>query len=99
MNFSILFLLVILVLFWVLLIQPQRRRKQQQERLLSDLAAGDEVITVGGIYGRVQAVGDDDVTLEVAPGTSVRVTKSAVGARVEPEEAETPDQTGEAPLP
>ncbi|HYZ18557.1 MAG TPA: preprotein translocase subunit YajC [Gaiellaceae bacterium] len=99
MSFSILFLLVLLVLFWVLLIQPQRRRKQQQEQLLSELAAGDDVITVGGIYGRVQAVGDEDVTLEVAPGTSLRVAKSAVGARVEPEAAETPDQTGEAPLP
>ncbi|HET7856437.1 MAG TPA: preprotein translocase subunit YajC [Gaiellaceae bacterium] len=99
MSFSILFLLVILVLFWVLLIQPQRRRKQQQERLLGELAAGDEVITVGGIYGRVQAVRDDDVTLEVAPGTTLRVAKSAVGARVEPDEAKTPDNTGEAPLP
>lgn len=70
---------------WALLIQPQRRRQQKQARLLAELAAGDEVVTLGGLYGRVQAVEDDAVMLEIAPQTSVRVAKSAVAARAAPE--------------
>ena len=85
---SILFIGVMLVLMWVLLIQPQRRRQQQQARLLAELKAGDEVITVGGLYGRVQSLDDDSVQLEVAPQTSVRVAKSAVATRVAPQAAE-----------
>ena len=91
---SILFIGAMLVLMWVLLIQPQRRRQQQQARLMADLKAGDEVITVGGLYGRVQSVDDESVQLEVAPQTSVRVAKSAVATRVAPEAVEAP-----APLP
>jgi preprotein translocase subunit YajC len=91
---SILFIAVMLVLMWVLLIQPQRRRQQQQARLLTDLQVGDEVITVGGLYGRVQSLDDESVQLEVAPQTSVRVAKSAVATRVS-----TPTAEPEAPLP
>jgi preprotein translocase subunit YajC len=91
---SILFIAAMLVLMWVLLIQPQRRRQQQQARLLADLKTGDEVITVGGLYGRVQSIDDESVQLEVAPQTNVRVAKSAVATRVTAEAAEAP-----APLP
>jgi preprotein translocase subunit YajC len=75
---------------WFLLIQPQRRRQQQQKRLLSELTVGDEVITMGGLYGRVKALGDDDLTLEIAPETNVRVSRSAVAARVAPAPEEQP---------
>ena len=91
---SILFIGAMLVLMWVLLIQPQRRRQQQQSRLMAELTVGDEVITVGGLYGRVQSVDDESVQLEVAPQTSVRVAKSAVATRIAPEAAE-----AQAPLP
>jgi preprotein translocase subunit YajC len=73
-----------LLIFWVLVIQPQRRRRQQQAQLLSHLAVGDEVITAGGVYGSIREVADDYVVLEIAPGTQVRVAKSAVAGRVEP---------------
>ena len=91
---SLLFIAVMLVLLWVLLIQPQRRRQQQQARLLAEIKEGDEVITLGGLYGRVQSVDDESVQLEIAPQTSVRVAKSAVAARV-PE----PSAEAEATLP
>jgi preprotein translocase subunit YajC len=89
---SILFIGAMLVLMWVLLIQPQRRRQQQQARLLAELKAGDEVITMGGLYGRVESLDDDSVQLEIAPQTSVRVAKSAVATRVAPQ-AEDPAAT------
>jgi preprotein translocase subunit YajC len=91
---QIVFIAAMLVLMWVLLIQPQRRRQQQQQRLLAELSPGDDVVTVGGLYGRVQSIDDDSVQLEIAPETRVRVAKSALAARVTQEAAETP-----APLP
>jgi preprotein translocase subunit YajC len=89
---SLLFIVLLLALMWFLLIQPQRRRQQQQKRLLTELSVGDEVITMGGLYGRVKTLGDDDLTLEIAPETSVRLAKSAIAARVAPEPEETPEE-------
>ena len=64
---SLFFIVALLVLMWFLLIQPQRRRQQQQARLLAEIKEGDEVITLGGLYGRVQSVDDESVQLEIAP--------------------------------
>jgi len=82
-----------LVLFWLLIVLPQRRRRQRQVAMLAQLAAGDDVITTGGLYGSVHDVADDHIVLEIAPETRVRVAKSAVAARVdrEQEPAEPPE--------
>ena len=90
MYISILFIGAMLVLMWALLIQPQRRRQQQQARLLTELAVGDEVVTLGGLYGRVKSLDKDAVMLEIAPQTSVRVAKSAVAGRAAPKAENTP---------
>jgi preprotein translocase subunit YajC len=90
---SLIFFAAMLALIWLLLVQPQRRRRQQQARMLAELAVGDEVITAGGLYGRVRELGDDYVVLEIASDTRVRVAKSAVAGRVEPEPAEAPPLT------
>ena len=82
-----------LVLFWLLIVLPQRRRRQRQVAMLAQLAAGDDVITTGGLFGFVHDVADDHIVLEIAPETRVRVAKSAVAARVdrEQEPAEPPE--------
>ena len=87
--YSYVFIALLLVLMWALLIRPQQRRRREQAQMLSELAVGDDVITMGGIYGRVRGLADDHVTLEIAPQTQVRVAKSAVAARLEPQPAET----------
>lgn len=69
-------------LMWALLIRPQQRRVRQHQELVSTLAAGDEVITSGGIVGTIESVVDDIVTLEIAPGTSIRLLRSAVQTRI-----------------
>src|SRR4051794_4906175 len=69
-------------LLWMLLIRPQRRRQVEQQQLLGRLEAGDEVVTAGGLYGTIEEVGDEDVRLSLAPGTTVRVAKRAVAAIV-----------------
>ena len=93
----IIFIVGLLVLFWLLIALPQRRRRQQQAALLGELAPGDEVLTLGGILGTVRELNEHEVVLEIAPETRVRVAKSAITGRIEPE-AE-PTETAETQLP
>ena len=84
-------LAVLAILFWFLIIRPQRRRAQLQTRLADTLERGQDVVTAGGLYGRIKEVGDEDVQLEIAPEIVVRVDKRAVSQVVpEPSTAENP---------
>jgi preprotein translocase subunit YajC len=74
-----------IVLFYVLIVMPQRRRRATQQALLMQLEPGDEVMTAGGLFGTVRDVGEHHVELEIAPGTQVRLAKSAITARSERE--------------
>ena len=75
-------LVVTLLLMWALLIRPQQRRMRQHQLVVSSLRAGDEIITAGGLYGRVRSVDDESMILEVAPGVELRVLRAAVSQRV-----------------
>ena len=88
-------LVVLFAIMWFFLIRPQQRRRQKQLQLLSHLEVGDEIITVGGVYGTVRSVGDDELTLEIAPGTNVRLDRRAVAALVPEETAEEPEELEE----
>ncbi|MER3411709.1 MAG: preprotein translocase subunit YajC [Thermoleophilia bacterium] len=102
MNIGFLLILVLLfAVMWLLVIRPQKRRQLEQRRMLDSLAPGAEILTAGGLYGRVRAVSDDEVRLEIAPGVEVRVAKRAVAAVMpqddEPEEADEEEEAvGEA---
>jgi preprotein translocase subunit YajC len=89
------FFLIIIVAFvvlWLLVVRPQRRRQMQQQNLVSDLRVGDEVLTAGGIYGTISRLDDDQVTVEIAPKTEVRVARRAIaGVTREPEADEAAD--------
>jgi preprotein translocase subunit YajC len=80
------------VLLWVLLIRPQKRKQAEQQQLLSGIEPGDEVLTVGGIYGIVHEIDeDDDLVVEIAEGIRVRIARRAVAGVEKPE-----DETDEA---
>jgi preprotein translocase subunit YajC len=66
------------VIFYFLLIRPQQRRARAQRELVESVDVGDEVITVGGMFGTIRALDDEAVTVEVAPGTEIRMLKSAI---------------------
>jgi preprotein translocase subunit YajC len=84
-------LALLAVLFWLLIIRPQRRRAALQHQLVDTLERGQDVVTAGGLYGRIKEVGDEDVQLEIAPEIVVRVDKRAVSQRVsEPSMPENP---------
>jgi preprotein translocase subunit YajC len=94
------FLLIIVafVFLYFVLVRPQRRRQVAAQQMLARLKEGDEVVTAGGIYGRVtELVSDDDVMVEIAPQLRVRVARRAIGGIVPP--AEEPSEEDEATLP
>ena len=93
----LIFVAGLFVLFWLLIVMPQRRRRQQQEALVDELEPGDEILTVGGLLGTVREVGEHEVVLEVAPETRVRIAKTAVSGRKDPEAEAT--ETPETQLP
>ena len=74
--------------FYFLLIRPQQKRMRAQRELMSDLGVDDEVLTIGGIYGTIKQVDDDndEMILEIAPGTTIRITRQAVARKVTEDE-------------
>jgi preprotein translocase subunit YajC len=84
----ILFLVLIVGSFYFLLIRPQQRRARQQRSLIESVDVGDEVMTIGGIYGTIKGVDDEAFTVEVAPGIDLRVTKSAIARKLVYEDVE-----------
>ncbi len=63
------------VVFYFLLFRPQQKRAKEHQNLVAKLSAGDEIVTSGGLLGRVTDVGDTFVTLEIADGVRVKVQK------------------------
>jgi preprotein translocase subunit YajC len=95
------FFLIIIVAFallWLLVVRPQRKRQTKQQQMLSDLSVGDEVLTAGGIYGTVSQIGEDAVTVEIAPKLEVRVARRAIaGITREPEPEPTEEEEAAEP--
>ena len=77
---SLLFLLVFFVIFYLLFIRPQSKKAKQHRAMIQDLAKGDEVITSGGILGKITEVSDNYFTVEIANGTEIKVQKPAISA-------------------
>jgi preprotein translocase subunit YajC len=73
-------MVVFVVIFYFLLIRPQQKKAKEHQALVSKLSAGDEVVTTGGILGKVTEVGDSFVTIEIADGVRVKVQKFQVGS-------------------
>jgi preprotein translocase subunit YajC len=77
-------LLITFGLMWVLLILPQQRRMRQHQAVVASLEPGDEVVTAGGVYGTIISVDQETLAVEVAPGITLRILRSAVTQRVAP---------------
>ena len=72
-------MILMFVVLWFLMIRPQMKKAKDHKALIAALAKGDEVVTQGGIVGKVTKVGDNYVTVEIAEGTEVTVQKPAIG--------------------
>jgi preprotein translocase subunit YajC len=79
---AIVWLVLMAGVFYLLLWRPQQRRMAATRSLQGHLELGDEVMTTSGIFGKIVELGDDDLRLEIAPGTVVRVARGAIGERL-----------------
>ncbi len=78
------------LIMYFFMIRPQQKKMREHQSLLSQLKGGDEVITTGGIIGRVRSVTDGFVTLEIASNTNVKVLKSNISSLTKSEPAPKP---------
>jgi preprotein translocase subunit YajC len=79
-GFNFIFLIGIFVLFYFMLIRPQQKRQKEHQQMVSALATGDEVVSGGGILGKVREVGEQFVTVEIANNVTVKVQKHTIAS-------------------
>jgi preprotein translocase subunit YajC len=78
-GLSMLIMMIVLFgLMYFMMIRPQMKRQKEHRQMVSSLAKGDEVVSNGGIAGRVEEVGDTFITVEIAPNVKIKLQKSAV---------------------
>jgi preprotein translocase subunit YajC len=71
-------IVLMFVLLYFLMIRPQMKRAKESKQMIEALQKGDEVVTAGGVIGRITKLGDAYISLEIAPNTEINVQKSAV---------------------
>lgn len=79
-GFEWIFLVGFLVIFYLMIWRPQAKRAKEQKSLLSNLQKGDEVVTTGGIAGKINKVTDDFVVIEVSDTVELKIQKGAIAA-------------------
>jgi preprotein translocase subunit YajC len=68
------------IIFYFMLIRPQQKKAKEHQAMLGKLSSGDEIVTTGGILGRIVEVGDAFITLEVADGVRLKVQKGQIAS-------------------
>jgi preprotein translocase subunit YajC len=91
-SFGFLIIIVAFGFLYFVLVRPQKRRQLETQRMLASLEVGSEVVTAGGMYGRVAELQDDTVLVEIAPGLRVKVARRAIGGVIPPEEPEAAEE-------
>jgi len=74
-------LILIFGVFWLLVIRPQSKKAKQHQQMLTELKKGDDVVTQGGIIGKIAGIKDNELTLQVQEGVRLRVTRASVTGR------------------
>lgn len=75
---GLIMMLVIFAIFYFILIRPQQKKMKDHKKMVEELKKGDEIITAGGVYGVVEGLTPDTLTVKIAEGTKVRITRSSV---------------------
>ncbi|MDD6284161.1 MAG: preprotein translocase subunit YajC [Firmicutes bacterium] len=76
-------LVLLIALMYFMLIRPQRKKQKEEEKMRNEMQVGDEIITVGGIYGRVVSIKDDSLVIESSGERSkIQITKTAVATNL-----------------
>ncbi len=83
---SLIMMVIIFAIFYFILIRPQQKKMKEHKKMVEDLKKGDRIITSGGIYATVENATPNTLTVKIAEGVKVKITRSSVGAVVKPEE-------------
>ncbi|MCK4503929.1 MAG: preprotein translocase subunit YajC [Desulfuromonadales bacterium] len=75
---SIIMLVAMFAIFYFLLIRPQQKRAKQQKELVAGLKVGDNAVSAGGIHGKITAVEDTTLTMEIATGVKIKMNRASV---------------------
>ncbi len=75
---GIILMVVMFAIFYFLLIRPQQTKAKEHKQLLESLQKGDQIVTAGGIHGKVTAIDEGVVTIEVATGVNIRINKGYI---------------------
>jgi preprotein translocase subunit YajC len=78
----LLMMVVFIAIFYFLLIRPQQKKAKEHQSMVTKLSTGDEVVTSGGILGKIVEVGDTFVTLEIADNVRIKVQKFQIGSQM-----------------
>jgi preprotein translocase subunit YajC len=89
---SFLWLIVFVAMMYFLFIRPQQKQKKKRQELLNSLEKGDRVVTIGGIHGKITALDDETVDLEIAKGLRIKIQRTAVGFVQDEEDGEEPEK-------
>ena len=65
-------------MFYFFMTRPQQKKQKEQKKFIEEIKRGDQVVTVGGIHGKVMTVEDDTLTLEIDKGVKIKIQKSSV---------------------
>jgi preprotein translocase subunit YajC len=79
--YMILFMVVLFGIFYFLIIRPQSKRQKEHQNLLNNLQVGDRVITIGGIYGRIESIREDSYIIKVESGELLRMAKNSIAGK------------------
>ncbi|MBD0261056.1 MAG: preprotein translocase subunit YajC [Cytophagales bacterium] len=93
-----LFLLLLFAVVYFLMIRPQQKRRREAQAMQNSLGAGDEIVTIGGLHGRIDSMNADTVTLDVGRGMKLTFEKSSISmeASKKLQPAATPTATPQA---
>ena len=87
---------LLIVVFYFLMIRPQQKQRREQQAMIGSVKRGDKVVTIGGIHGRVEGIKDDTVTLKIAEGVKIDITKPSIARVKERKDEEEPKLQDEA---
>ncbi|MBN1140259.1 MAG: preprotein translocase subunit YajC [Deltaproteobacteria bacterium] len=83
---TVIMLVLMVAVFYFLLIRPQQKRAKQHKELIEAIKIGDQVVTAGGIHGRVAGLQEEVISLEVATGVKIKVSRSSIVSTQKPAE-------------
>jgi preprotein translocase subunit YajC len=81
--------------FWFFLIRPQQKQQKQRQEMLNNLQAGDDVVTIGGIKGKIIKIKDNNIRLRISSNVDIDVVKDSIGRVVTPQKEEKEEKAEE----